>query len=151
MLTYQRETLKQCLEDMQELWPEHFREVASFPDRVLNVNIDRLRNAENAKALVIVTARDDGKMVGYMMDILINPMHYKNMLMASSDAFYIKPEYRAKCARGLLKLIEKEVRSEGAEVRVTRVKFVNNAEQFHALMGYKTFEINMKKELQNGE
>ena len=147
MLTYQQETFTNCLQDLQQLWPQHFEEVATFPDFGLNVDLDRFYAAEKAGHLVIATVRDAGRLVGYMMDFVFSPIHYKHILSATSDAYYILPNYRAKCARKLLKLIEQLVKNKGAVARVTRAKLTNKSADFHALLGYEAFEISMKKEL----
>jgi GNAT superfamily N-acetyltransferase len=49
---------------------------------------------EREDKLHVVTARDDGFLVGYDVGIVDNHIHHRNTLMYFSDVTYIKPEYR---------------------------------------------------------
>jgi GNAT superfamily N-acetyltransferase len=141
-------------EDFETLWPDmqehliaHWQEVSSFPDYPLDVDVDKFTTLQNDGMLVCCSARDEDKLVGYVVDFIQFHPHYKTVKTAITDAYYIAPEYRAKCARGLMKFVEKVEKEIGVFARITRSKNTNNAGKFFKAMGYKEAEVAWSKRL----
>ena len=151
MIVYRREKFADALPDLQEIWPRHYAEVSSYPGIELNPGLDRFLMAEERGMLVLVTARDDGKLVGYALDFVMPHLHYAQITVAACDLYYILPEYRAKCARGLMRTIERVDAEMGAYARVTRAKKTNRAAAFHKAIGYTEHEIGLTKRLNRDE
>jgi len=99
MITFQKEPLFPFVDEALALFKEHYEEIAERTDVIeLDPDLDRYKTLENAKILEVHTARDDGKLVGYSLWMVVNHLHYKKSVTASSDILYIHPDYR----KGLL-------------------------------------------------
>lgn len=95
MITFQQEAPSPFADEAVELFKKHYEEVAERQDVIeLDPNIERYNQLYNAKTLEIHTARDDGKLIGYSLWVVVNHLHYKKSITASSDVIYISPEYR---------------------------------------------------------
>ena len=96
MVTMQVERIHPFFEDGQELFPLHYKELALNQDEIkLELDIKRYEKADEEGYLLIVTLRDAGKLVGYWLMALMPHLHYASVLCASTDMFWVKPEYRA--------------------------------------------------------
>ena len=95
MITFQQEAPSPFADEAVELFKRHYEEVAERQDVIeLDPNIERYNQLYKAKTLEIHTARDDGKLIGYSLWVVVNHLHYKKSITASSDVIYISPEYR---------------------------------------------------------
>ena len=95
-LTFQREKWTDCVAEMRALWPEHWAELALDREKVeLGCDEAKYEQGEALGCLLIVTARADGRLVGYYYGMLMTHLHYRNAgLMCYSDVYFLKPEYR---------------------------------------------------------
>jgi hypothetical protein len=82
--------------EVEPLFPLHYAELALDKDLAkLNHDNDKYAEGERLGVLFIVTARHDGKLVGYYFGLLMNHLHYKDAgLMCYTDAYFILPEFR---------------------------------------------------------
>jgi hypothetical protein len=96
LITFQREKWSDCVAEMRPLWPEHYEELSTNKDSIyLDCDEAKYEQGEAGGQLYLVTARADGKLVGYYYGILMGHLHYKSAgLMCYTDAYYLKPEYR---------------------------------------------------------
>jgi hypothetical protein len=95
VITFQQEAPSPFADEAVELFKRHYEEVAERQDVIeLDPNIERYNLLYKAKTLEIHTARDDGKLIGYSLWVVVNHLHYKKSITASSDVIYISPEYR---------------------------------------------------------
>jgi GNAT superfamily N-acetyltransferase len=93
-LTFAVETFDQVYADIQPLLKSHWLEIAADKE-VMKLNPDedfyaRLKSDE----MLIVTARDGRKICGYFVWFLHHHPHYKHLLTAQSDIYYLLEEYR---------------------------------------------------------
>lgn len=115
MITAQIETIEACLPELLQLWPDHWRELALFQDRIpLKPQISEYVARNRAGTLFLATIRNNGWMAGYFI-CQVNPgMHYGDTLTGTTDIFWIAPEYRD---RGmflpLYRCVERELRRRG--------------------------------------
>jgi L-amino acid N-acyltransferase YncA len=96
MVTFQAEKWADCVAEMRVIWPEHWESLALNRDEIhLAVDEAKYEQGEAVGCLHIVTARSDGKLVGYYYGMLMPHLHYKDAgLMCYTDVYYLKPEYR---------------------------------------------------------
>ena len=95
MITYQSEPLSKFIEDGREMFKRHSEESSDRPDVIpLNINFNMYLKLEAANKIIALTARDDGKLVGYTLWILTRHLHYSTSLTATSSLVYVDPEYR---------------------------------------------------------
>jgi GNAT superfamily N-acetyltransferase len=80
---------------MQPLLERHYREVARNQDLTpLDVNWAAYESGDAAGKLLILTARDEGKLIGYSVFYLVRSPHYKSTLWGMNDVLYVLPGYR---------------------------------------------------------
>lgn len=98
MLTYQRETVGEVIEDIQALIVPHFDEVARYQDKIsLDPIYANYYDLEEKGFLCIITARDKfNKLVGYTIYMMHEHMHYTDHVVANNDLSYLDPKYRHK-------------------------------------------------------
>lgn len=95
MITFQKEAPSPFADDAIQLFKDHYDEIAERTDVIdLDPNIEQYNFMFNKNMLEIHTARDDGKLVGYSIWFVVNHIHYKKSLTATSDVLYISPDYR---------------------------------------------------------
>jgi len=101
---------------------------------------------EAAQDLACITARDDGKMIGYSVFFLQNHIHYKSTRMAFNDVLYLHPDYRK--GRTGIKLIqhsEDHLKWLGIKKVVWHIKKANDFSPILQRMGYGSEEVVMAK------
>ena len=97
-------------------------------------------------SIVLVTARSDGVLIGYIAFVK-SPVHFqKNTLSAQSLGWFVKPEYRGIVGRKLLTVCEGYLKEDG----VSQVLLGVRSEGFGTFMektGYSFDEITYKKDI----
>lgn len=95
MINYAVEKLDQCLEEMKPLIQAHWEEVSWYKDLIpLAPDWDQYYRMEDSGFLHIVTARDDGVLVGYYSSVITQGLHYMRTRFAMNDALFVHPDYR---------------------------------------------------------
>ena len=95
MIEYKEETFDQVIDEIKPLLEDHWEEIALHKDSIkLNPDYARYEQMFKNNNMRIVTARDDGKLVGYCIMMLYNHIHYKDQYMAMDDIFFIAKDYR---------------------------------------------------------
>lgn len=125
MITFAVEKMADVLEEIQPLLEQHYQEVALNKNRaVLAPDWGRYEAAEAARALAVYTARDGGTLVGYSVWLINWHLHYKFMLVASNDVFYVRPDRRApRVALRLIEFSEERLREAQVDRVVYHVKY----------------------------
>lgn len=95
MITFQVETFDDVYEQMREIFPLHWDELALDKDSVpLDPDYDVYRFAQDHGQLMVITCRKDGVIVGYFVGFVRTDLHYRTCLTCRMDIFYIHPEHR---------------------------------------------------------
>lgn len=95
MIEYSEETVDECLMEIIPLLREHWEEIAWYKDKIkLNPDYGVYYQMEANGILHIVTARDDGKLIGYYISLVTPNPHYKDHFFAVNDILFVLPEYR---------------------------------------------------------
>lgn len=119
----QRETFLDVFDEAVPLLQAHWREIATFQDIPLDVDVARYTMLEAAGALRIFTVRVDGRLVGYACFIVGANMHYRGSLQAVQDVLYVERTARgAMHGLRLLRHCDEALRAEGVQVVVQHVK-----------------------------
>jgi hypothetical protein len=140
MITYTEEPFEVLWEKVQHLIPLNNEEINLLPDRELDLDVDKAVGFQNRGMLLCCAAWDDDVMVGYIIDVIDTHSFYKDVLFAHCDLHFVQKEYRGRCARGLLRFVEKIEREMGVVARVTRSLDVNRAGDFFKAIGYSRAE-----------
>jgi GNAT superfamily N-acetyltransferase len=123
-LAFAIEPFREVYDEATALLVEHWNEIAKNKHLMrLNPDEDVYGELADQKKLLLITARDGGKLVGYFVWFLVNHTHYKHVLVAEEDLHFLLPDYR----RGLagyqfLKAACEAARERGAELLVMREK-----------------------------
>lgn len=95
MITFQVEKFSDCYLEAIPLLIQHYEEVATHKKgKPLDPDHGRYQMLENEGMLRIFTARDDGKLVGYFVSMVMPHLHYSSTIYAMNDILYIDPAYR---------------------------------------------------------
>lgn len=124
MITYQVEQYRDIYGEMEPILREHWLEIALGHDKVpLDIDNERYFGLCEAGALHIVTARDEGRLVGYHVAIVSGHLHYKSTLHGITDVYFILPEYRkGRTGIRLFQRVEKELKELGVKKLFTGCK-----------------------------
>lgn len=123
-MEYKAEFIKDVLEEIKPLLNEHWKEVAWYQDDIkLNPDYDKYIAMQEASNLLFVTARDEGRLVGYNINFLQYHPHYSDHIYAVNDIVFIHPEYRhSMVARELLTGTEEILKHLGVSVVTLHMK-----------------------------
>jgi GNAT superfamily N-acetyltransferase len=141
-IAYRVETIDEVLDDMRPLWDLHWDEIALDKEKVpLNPDVATFRTLEEAGLLLIITARDDGRLVGYHVSIVRPHLHYKHSLTAYADMYFLHPDYRGGMAGvKLFKYLEQELRELGVDRIYQGTKMHKDVGRLFERLGYKETE-----------
>lgn len=94
-LVFAEERYSDAIEEMRLMYPAHWAEIEKDADTIpLDMDYERYELLERLGIIHLVTARIDGRMVGYHLFCVSPHLHHKSSLTAVSDIFYLKPSYR---------------------------------------------------------
>jgi len=92
MITFQLESWAAFAADAQDLWQQHYAEIGD-PTAVMALDHTLYAGFEAAGQLQVLTAREQGRMVGYVVMLVRTHPHYK-MLCGFEDAYFLTPSSR---------------------------------------------------------
>jgi len=138
MITYQIEQWSDFVGDATPIFYDHWKEVALYQDKIpLSVDDEKYRVMENAGLLHIVTARDDGALVGYFLSIMSVHPHYKEHSYAVNDVLYVVPDGRGSdIAVDMFKFAETELKKLDISVIVLHMKVKKTFKSLVDYLGY---------------
>jgi len=102
--------------DAKHLYPAHYEELALDKDKVpLDIDYERYEALDAANILLVVTLRDEGRLVGYFMGFLMPHLHYRTCLTMAMDIFWTHPDIRGGMEGvRLFREVEQEAKRRGA-------------------------------------
>ena len=93
-VTIQQETFETIWSDGQALFAEHAAEVGGRDGVILNPNVALMENLERKGAVQIITARADGRLVGYLATLISPSLEDANLLTATQTVFFVTRDFR---------------------------------------------------------
>lgn len=147
-LTYQTELLSNIMDEVKSLILHHWRDVSDGSEGEPDPQWDTMLKLEEQGIWKTITARDEGKLVGYIMFIVAPHLHYRKILVAHDDAFFMLRDYR-KGHNGikLFQYAEQYLR----EIGVNRITYHEKTRaplgKFLAYLGFRNVERNWFKDL----
>ena len=142
MVTYQVEEFSQCIPEVRLHLDEHYEELSvtknGFP---LDPDWDAYDRMEQQQALKIVTCRKDGELVGYVFFLLHYNLHYRTMLTAAEDIYYLKKsERKGRVGIKLFKFADDYLKSIGVKRVILGTKVHLDNSRLFEYLGYTFFE-----------
>lgn len=148
MVSYTVESAESVIQEGFNLIKEHWEEIAFYKEEVpLAPDYDKYRQLEESGQLFVVTARDDNdSLVGYSVYIIQQGLHYVSTKFAINDLVFISKEHRKGTAGiRLIKYAEQQLKKEGVEVIVMRVKDNKDFSKMLSFLGYDEMERTFSK------
>jgi GNAT superfamily N-acetyltransferase len=138
MITYQKEDWLPFIQEAKPLLPRHWAELALDKDKVPLDPCYEVYNARDRQnEVLVVTVRNDAKLVGYFIGFIAPGLHYRSCLTCTMDIFYILPEYRGEnCGYNLFKAIERECRQRGVNRLFVGSKLHKDVSFLYEKLGY---------------
>lgn len=117
MVTFMLENFEAQVDELKEIIPLHYEELALNKDKVpLSPIWEQYFNLERAGKLVFAVAREEGAMVGYFIGFVQPNLHYSTCLTCTMDIFYVHPNHRGnRTGIRLFQFVEKELRRRGVQ------------------------------------
>ncbi len=141
------ESYDTVIDEILPIFTDHFEETDTYGGKVLLAPlVSAYKVLDDEGVLSVITARDDGVIVGYYISVVSPHMHYGNDLFSINDTFYLKPEYRhGKLASALLSYAEEVLKAMGASVMILSMKVDYPYESLCDYQGFKKIEYNYAK------
>lgn len=151
MVTTQTESFGDGLNELREILPLHFEELALNQDKVpLNPQWNTYFAKEDAGELFYCTLRLEGNLIGYYIGFISPGLHYATCLTCCTDIFFIRKEYRSGgYGRILFQFVEKELRRRGVNRWFTGSKSHVDASKFFEKLNFKKVEVYYSKWLED--
>lgn len=142
MLTFQVESLADVREEAEPLLIRHWQEIALNQDTVpLDPDWAAYEKLEHAGRLCITTVRENGRLIGYVSDLIGGNLHYLSLRLAENDIFWLAPEHRrGRTGARLILESERNATALGVNKLVKRVKLHNDVGPFLERLGYVAIE-----------
>lgn len=125
----------------------HYEEVGQDKERLkLDPDMGKFDRLEAAGLLHIVIARRDGKLVGYHCSIVDTLLHYRTVLAASSDAYWLKQDCRGPgVSIRLFQEVERSLKARGVKVMYEATKVYLDHSRLLEHLGYRKIENRFSK------
>jgi hypothetical protein len=145
MIQYQQERFVDLMPELPEIFYKHWNDIALDKDVIpLDPAWDEYMRLEALGMLHIVTARDAGRLVGYVFSLVQPHLHYKKSLTAWTDLMYLRREYTKGFGifryAGLIRHSEKMLRDLGVQKRYLMTKVYHDLTPLFARLGYRFIE-----------
>jgi len=112
-LTFSRELVSEVWGEAQSLIQDNHAETGALPKDQFSPSLAEYIKHEIAGALIVLTARKLGKLVGYSTFFLATHHDYPSISMAQQGALYVAPEHRGLGAVRFVIWCDNHLKSEG--------------------------------------
>lgn len=147
MISIQKEEYLEVIEDIKPLVYEHGSETDLYQEHfTVDPDFEVYSAMDSNGTLQIFTARDEGKLVGYLVFFVSNHPHYKNTKYASNDLLYVHPDYRkGGLIQNLFAFAEEYLKEDGVQVMTFHFKSHMDHPALAEIMGYDRAEVMYSK------
>lgn len=142
MITCQVEPFPPFLKEVKPILPIHWEELALHKEKVpLNPQYNVYLQRDAQGGVISVTAREDGKLIGYFVGFIAPGLHYQTCLTCTMDIFYVHPDHRGGgTGYHLFKSAEKELKRRGVQRLFVGSKLHKDASWLFEKLGYEEVE-----------
>lgn len=135
-----QEATKEWAEEAHSLFLEHNEEMGDYVDIPLDIDYERYLSLGEAGKLLILTARFNEELVGYIVYVITSSPQYKSSMHAYQDTLFVKKDKRKSllgCGFILLKHSEKILKEMGVQVVHQHVELKHDFSRFLEKLDYK--------------
>ena len=150
MIEYREDKFKNILMDFMHLLPEHMAEMNYFHKQGCKFDPDYSAyiRGQDAGHYVLVTAKDSGILVGYIVFSVQRHIRYRDTVYAQEDLYYVVPEYRRQgIAKRLFAEAEQVLKQRGVDYIFATTKTYLDRSGLLEQSGYECFERKFAKKL----
>jgi hypothetical protein len=105
--TFQVESVDLWAVESKNLVYAHWQELGLDLDLEIAPDFEKMKILEGMGMFKVITVREDGRMVGYLLAVVNNHLHYRNSpKMLIVDAYYVSPECRSGTGVKLVRFTE---------------------------------------------
>lgn len=139
---FHTEKFDECIGEGRALLEKNCGEIYGTDDGLTFNMDDALYRAIEAKGkLSILTARDDGKLVGYSSMLISNHGHFKHLVAGVDDVHFLDPAYRnGMTGVRLIRQMESTMRERGCHFMTVRTNSQHNHGAIFERLGFRDFE-----------
>lgn len=145
-----QEPNEEWIKEGYSLFEEHYKEIAAYQDIPLDPDYNKYLLLADAGKLLILTAKLNGELVGYVIYVIDHATHYKGSLQAMQDVLFVKKDKRKSvlgCGYFLLKKSEQVLKEMGVQVVYQHVKVAHDYSPLLDKLGYEKVETIHQKRL----
>jgi len=136
------ESMLACWEELQPLAEAHWNEIVHEAGHQARLDRDAFQAAESAGRLLFLTARDAGRLVGYVVILLVQHPHATGLRVADVNGLYLIPDYRrAWNAQELVGFAHATLRDAGVDVVYQSSKISHDISALFLSLGYQASDI----------
>ena len=149
-ITYQTENLKDFIVEFAGLLKPHMTEINVTERLGFEFRPDYFRyvRLQEAGVFLVVTCRDNDKLIGYCVMSIMPHIRYQACKIATEDLYYIVPEYRGKgLGKRLFEETEKVLKEQGVNQVVFSTKTYSDNSHIFEKLGYELFEKHFTKRI----
>lgn len=147
MLTAQPEPFPPFLEEVKQLLPLHYEELALNRDQVpLSPQYDEYLRRDALGMVMAIAMREAGALVGYFVGFVAPGLHYSTCLTLHLDIFWLHPDHRGKMGGvKLFRAVETEAKRRGVQRIFVGSKVHQDASGLFERLGYAEVERTFSK------
>ena len=152
MIKYSEDKFVDVLMDFMTLLPEHMAEMNYFQRNGAKFDPDygAYIKGQDQGRFVLVTAKDEGLLVGYIVFGIGTHIRYKSTLVAQEDLYYVVPEYRRQgIAKRLFEEAEKVLKTYRVDFIFATTKTYLDRSGLLEQSGYECFEKKFGKKIKD--
>mgnify|MGYP001555473404 FL=1 len=143
----QQEFICVCDKEIQPLAEREWEESGHY-DVPLDINWDAYFEYEEAGKLRLYTARDEGKLIGYIVVLLIEPLTTKSEVVGYFEAAFVdRPNRQSRLGLEIFRFAESCLKKEGVTRVIANSSAKNPIGKFLEKMGYKELDTKYDKVL----
>ena len=137
MITYEVGNAKECFNEIQRLFQEHYEEISLLKDYELKPDYAMYFAIHEKDMLKVILCKDEGKIIGYIVFFICKHLHYIDCVLATEDIYYLKPEYRkGRTAIKMFKFAEQYLKSLNVDMIKYGTKIHSDNTSLFEYMGY---------------
>lgn len=142
MITYQHEILtEEIFSELDAIHRKYYKDLVPEHDLPYDPCYKQYLAAQDSGSLVLVTCRDDGKMVGCTLFFVVPYLYSRRHRLAMEEWFYVDEAYRKGFVGiKLLKTAEKVLKSYGVSIINVLCKVHQDKTPLYERLGYKYTE-----------
>lgn len=147
MITIQTERWATFYPDSKAIFPLHWQELALHQEQIpLAIDEAKYETLDRSGILLILTARDEGRLVGYFLWFLMPHLHYNSTgPMGMTDMYFVLPTYRRGTGAKLFMASEAELHKRGIVKAITSCKAHEDHSAFLSRLNWELSDLTFVK------